>query len=331
MTEKTGIIITASGRTLDEVKAEIRIRMRNMVNNALDIGIELMEAKEACKHGEWMPFLKEIGLSSSTAANYMRIAKEVGADSKMARLPYTKILALLAAPPEEREELATAAEDMSAAEIRRLTEERNRAAEAANTETARADHAEEDAKRFYDENAGLRTKIQDLQIALDREMQQRKMAEADVERITRQSKSEIKEKQKEIENVCAENIDLRGKLVYAENHKVEVEVFPDDYEELKRQKQELIEAAAEAEERAAQAEAELEEARSENARNGISDYEKLHMAMKTFLMQCELMACNPVGLIPDREKAKKDIERIQQWCEVVSDALSVVPVKAVVV
>ena len=39
MTEKTGIIITASGRTLDEVKAEIRIRMRNMVNNALDIGI----------------------------------------------------------------------------------------------------------------------------------------------------------------------------------------------------------------------------------------------------------------------------------------------------
>ena len=129
MTGNMGLITTASGRTLEEMKAGIRIRMRNMVNNALEIGIDLMEVKEACRHGEWMPFLREIGISASSAANYMRIAKEVSADSKMATLPYTKILALLAAPPEEREKLAAAAEDMSAAEIRRLTEERNRAAE----------------------------------------------------------------------------------------------------------------------------------------------------------------------------------------------------------
>ena len=153
MTENTGTIITASGRTLEEMKAGIRIRMRNMVNSALEIGFDLMEAKDACRHGEWMPFLKDIGLSASTAANYMRIAKEVSADSKMATLPYTKILALLAAPPEEREELAAAAEDMSAAEIRRLTEERNRAAEAANSETVRADQAEKDAKDKADAEA----------------------------------------------------------------------------------------------------------------------------------------------------------------------------------
>ena len=175
MTENMGMVITASGRTLGEMKAEIRIRMRNMVNNALEIGIDLMEAKDACRHGEWMPFLKEIGLSASTAANYMRIAKEVSADSKVAQLPYTKILALLAAPPEEREELATAAEDMSAAEIRRLTEERNRAAEAANSETVRADQAEEalkkseeDAKEIYGKNASLRVEIQNLEAKLEK-------------------------------------------------------------------------------------------------------------------------------------------------------------------
>lgn len=313
MTERTGLIVTASGRTLDEVKAGIRIRMQGMVNSALGIGMDLIEAKEACKHGEWMPFLKEIGLSASTAANYMRIAKEVKPESAMAALPYTKILALLAAPPEEREELAGAAEDMSAAEIRRLTEERNKAAEAANTETARADQAEADAKRFYDENAKLNNKIQILK-------QNEKALVFTVDQY-----KDIKEK---LENDVR---DLKGKLLEAENNRVEVEVAPKDYDALKRQQAELIEAAAAAEERAAQAEAELEEARSENARNGVSDFEKLHLAMKTFLMQCELMALNPAGLLGDREKVQKDVERLQLWCEAMSDAMSVVPVKAVVV
>ena len=320
MTERTGLIVTASGRTLDEVKAGIRIRMQGMVNSALGIGMDLIEAKEACKHGEWMPFLKEIGLSASTAANYMRIAKEVKPESAMAALPYTKILALLAAPPEEREELAGAAEDMSAAEIRRLTEERNKAAEAANTETARADQAEADAKRFYQDNASLRDKIMVLEDKLEKAEKERHEARCDLSK-----SSEAYERQKN-------RIDeLKAKLLEAENNRVEVEVMPKDYEALKRQQAELIEAAAAAEERAAQAEAELEEARSENARNGVSDFEKLHLAMKTFLMQCELMALNPAGLLGDREKVQKDVERLQLWCEAMNDAMSVVPVKAVVV
>ena len=156
----TNEIITASGRSAEEIKASIRFNMRGMVNGALEIGRDLIEMKEACRHGEWMPFLKEVGISSSTANNYMNIARNVSAESKVAQLPYTKILALLSAPPEEREELAEMAEDMSAAEIRRLTEERNRAAEAANTETARADQAEMDAKMYNQENAGLRNEIQ---------------------------------------------------------------------------------------------------------------------------------------------------------------------------
>jgi DNA repair exonuclease SbcCD ATPase subunit len=229
----------------------------------------------------------------------MNIAEQVSADSKMAQLPYTKILALLSAPPEDREELAEMAEGMSAAEIRRLTEERNKAAEAANMETARADQAERDAKAFNQENANLRNHVSVLQNELNKEKQH-------VD-------------------------DIRARLLEAENNRVEVEVFPADYEELKRQQKELIEAAAEAEARAADAEAALEEARSENARNGISEYEKLHLAMKNFLMQCELMACNPAGLLGERDRALKDVERLQQWCEVMGEALKgVIPVKAVV-
>ena len=328
----TNEIITMSGRSAEEIKAEIRFNMRNMVNSAVSIGLDLLEMKEACRHGEWLPFLKEIGISSSTARNYMNIAEQVSADSKMAQLPYTKILALLSAPPEDREELAEMAEGMSAAEIRRLTEERNKAAEAANMETARADQAERDAKAFNQENANLRNHVSVLQNELNKEKQHVQ----DLKKENTKLLDEIDDMannpaETKLLSAMMENEQLKADLLAAENNRVEVEVFPADYEELKRQQKELIEAAAEAEARAADAEAALEEARSENARNGISEYEKLHLAMKNFLMQCELMACNPAGLLGERDRALKDVERLQQWCEVMGEALKgVIPVKAVV-
>lgn len=317
MTENT--IITASGRTREEITASVRIHMRSMVNNALEIGMDLVEMKEACQHGEWLPWLKEIGLSASTAANYMRIAREVNGDSKMAQLPYTKILALMAAPKEDREALAEAAGDMSAAEIRKLTEERNRAAAAANTETVRADQAEEDAKRFNQENASLRTQIQNLQAKLEKANDDKRQAEAGC----RILKDSIKKQSETIE-------DLRGKLIIAENQQqIEVEKIPEDYELIKaelaaaeREAKELIDAAADAEARAAAAEAALEDERNERTQSGASDFEKMHFAMKTFMMQCELMACRPEGLLHEKERVQKDVARLRQWCDAMDNALT---------
>lgn len=317
MTENT--IITASGRTREEITASVRIHMRSMVNNALEIGMDLVEMKEACQHGEWLPWLKEIGLSASTAANYMRIAREVNGDSKMAQLPYTKILALMAAPKEDREALAEAAGDMSAAEIRKLTEERNRAAAAANTETVRADQAEEDAKRFNQENASLRTQIQNLQAKLEKANDDKRQAEAGC----RILKNSIEKQSETIE-------DLRGKLIIAENQQqIEVEKIPEDYELIKaelaaaeREAKELIDAAADAEARAAAAEAALEDERNERTQSGASDFEKMHFAMKTFMMQCELMACRPEGLLHEKERVQKDVARLRQWCDAMDNALT---------
>lgn len=314
MTQSTGTIITASGRTLDEMKAEIRIRMRNMVNSALEIGIDLTEAKEACRHGEWMPFLKEIGLSASTAANYMRIAREVAADSRMAGLPYTKILALLAAPPEEREELAAAAEDMSAAEIRRLTEERNRAAEAANSESQRADQAEADAKMFNQENASLRTRIQHLEAKLEEK-------EDEARRMLRQCDEEARDEERQ---KIRDEIDaMKAALLEAENNRLEVEVVPEDYEQLKRDRQELLEAAASAEDRASAAEAELERIQADS---GARKMEKpvgitLGQAMNAFFRECEMMPFNPAELQRDAYAVRHCLEQIQDWCRRMEDAL----------
>jgi len=289
-------IITASGRTREEITASVRIHMRSMVNNALEIGMDLVEMKEACQHGEWLPWLKEIGLSASTAANYMRIAREVNGDSKMAQLPYTKILALMAAPKEDREALAEAAESMSAAEIRKLTEERNKAAEAANAETMRANQAEKDAKMFNQEAANLRNKVSVLQNELNKQTQY--------------------------------NEDLRGKLLHAENNRVEVEkrveVVPEDYNRLKMEQQELLDAAAKAEERANEAEAKLERIQMDG--DGGKQPEKpvgilLNDAVNTFLCSCDMMTFDPVGLQRDAFAVRHGLENLQEWINRIQAAL----------
>jgi hypothetical protein len=48
----------------------------------------------------------------------------------------------------------------------------------------------------------------------------------------------------------------------------------------------------------------------------------MHFAMKTFLMQCELMAVRPDRLMRDAEKVLRDVERLRIWCEAITTALT---------
>ena len=292
MPNTTGII-TQSGRTAEEITASVKFHMRNMVNSALEIGLDLTEMKEACRHGEWLPWLKTVGISSSTASNYMRIAREVSADSKMAGLPYGKVLALLALPPEERESVAEQADEMSAAEIRRLTEERNKAAEAANAETVRADRAEADAKQFYDENAELRTMVSNREARI-REMAKEHRAEMD---------------------------EMKAKLLTAENNVIEVETVPEDYERLKKERQELLDAAAEAEERAAAAEAELEEVRAGGTGEADPAWKVLKVALTRFMADVEMLPLDPAELLVERSRVEANLTRLEAWTRQMRQAL----------
>ena len=306
MSERTDII-TGSGRTVAEITASVRMHMKGMVNNAVEIGLDLLEMKEACKHGEWLPWLKEIGLSASTAGNYMRVAKNVKADSKMAQLPYTKILALMAAPADQQEELTEMAEDLSAAEIRRLTEEKNKAAEAVNIETARADQAEKEAKEYYQDAAALRNKVNMLQSELD---------------YHRQTADQ-----------------LRGELFEAENNRVEVEVekkvevAPADYDRLKAERQELLEAATRAEERAVEAEDELERMRLAGSAPEIEKPVgiRLNEAVNAFLSECDMMPFDPAGLQKDMFAIEHGLELMKDWLERMQGALDTPVIEGAVV
>lgn len=289
MTENGTII-----RSIEEITISAKLNMQDMINKAMQLGKDFSDAKELLGHGKFLPWLEKLGVSSSTASNYMRVAREITPGSRMASLPYSKALALLAAPAEEREELAAQADDKSAAEIRKLIEERNRAAEAANAETARADQAEKDAKAFNQENANLRNKVSVLQ-------------------------NELNGKKQYVD-------DLRAKLLEAENNVVEVEkiveVEPKDYriikmqlENAKKSADDLIEAAAMAEERAAQLEAENEELKS-----GKKEMQKpvgilLNEAVNTFFRNCDMMPYNPIDLQKDSYAVHHSLEILQEWID----------------
>ena len=105
----------AQVRTLDVIGAEIRTFTASMVNNIIEIGRRMVEAKGMLPYGQFGDWIKaNTGYSRSTANNFMRIYEEYGArqgslfgatlenEQAFGKLTYTKALALLDVPAEER-------------------------------------------------------------------------------------------------------------------------------------------------------------------------------------------------------------------------------------
>lgn len=114
-------------RPLPELETTIRAGLMLEVQGALTVGVALQEAKAQLKHGQWLPWLKTMGLSERTAERRMRLAEAIPEGSPLAALSYSQATALLALPAGEREAFAAenVKEDTSAAEIRRLIAERD--------------------------------------------------------------------------------------------------------------------------------------------------------------------------------------------------------------
>ena len=298
-------------RTMEEITASARINMADMINRAIALGQDLIDAKDQLGHGKFGPWLKELGISTSTAGNYMKVAREITPGSRLAGLPYSKALALLSAPADEREELAEEAESKSAAEIRRLIEERNRAAEAANAETARADQAEQDAKIFNQENAHLRTEIRTLEAKLER-----------AEKETHEARCDLTKSHEAYERQKGRIDDLKAQLLTAENNVVEVDVVPADYEELKKTRAELLAAAADAEQRAADAEAELEALRANGSGAAEPAWKILKKALDRFMTDCELLPLDPASLIGCESRIDTSIGWLESWCGAMREAMT---------
>ena len=277
-------------RSMEEITASARVNMQDMIHRAIGLGQDCLDAKELLGHGKFLPWLKELGLSSSTAANYMKVAREVTPGSRLESLSYSKVLALLAAPAEEREQLAEETEDKSAAHIKRLLSERNKALMAANSETNRANAAEADAKKFYSEIARLNTERAEMEYKLEQ---------------------------------------MKADLLTAENNRVEVEKIvekvvekvPEDYEEMKRRSAGMLAAAEEAEKRAADAEAELEELRANGSAAEKPAIIRLHEAVQTFFASCDLMKYNMADFRRDKRSLSGILTQMEDWCSAMREAM----------
>ena len=117
-------------RTIPEIEADILAQKRTIGASIVFIGRALIEAKEQLSHGQWGEWLKSrVNFSQSTAENYMHIAREFGEGSALLNLPYSKVLALLSVPKDEREDFAKEheVEDKSVSQIKQLIRERDEA------------------------------------------------------------------------------------------------------------------------------------------------------------------------------------------------------------
>lgn len=107
--------VPAPPRPLADITAEIRFYKAQTVSNILEIGRRLTEAKAQLGHGQWLEWLeKGVEFSPQTANRFMQLSREYGANPSPVRdLPYTKLLALLAVPAEEREAFIEAAHEVN--------------------------------------------------------------------------------------------------------------------------------------------------------------------------------------------------------------------------
>lgn len=158
--------VALTGRSVDEITADIRVNYRNAKASIIQIGRDLAEVKQLLQHGEWLPYLKGLNISISTAENYMHYAGEVSDDERLAALPYSGAMALIALPEGEREQLLADGdlEGKTGAEIKRLVAEVKR-------ERTRADQAEAEKMSAQQSNKVLEKSNDELREMLRVERQ----------------------------------------------------------------------------------------------------------------------------------------------------------------
>ena len=178
---------SVSEREVDQLAREIQYYWRKgqaaVLDCAIEIGRRLTDAKGMLPHGEFGKWVDEsFEFSHSSANTFMKLFDEYGADQltlfgavtesqTFANLPYSKALALLAVPREERENFAkeVGAEELSVRELKKAIEDR-KAAEARERELedklAAAEIAKAAAEALAKEADESRAKVEKLEADL---------------------------------------------------------------------------------------------------------------------------------------------------------------------
>lgn len=176
-------------RTVDTVTLEIVTLKRQagqvLMGYAIEIGRRLVEVKAMLPYGAWGDYLKNrVEYSQSTADNFMKLFREYGETQQslfgaepnsqtIANLPYSKALALLALPADDREAFV-AENDVEAMSTREL-QAALRAKEAAEAE---ARNAEESRAKMEADMAAANEHMAAARAAAEESRQAQEAAEA---------------------------------------------------------------------------------------------------------------------------------------------------------
>lgn len=321
--------------TLAEYEARIHLYKEQIGTGYIGIGRTLNEAKEAkvVPHGQWEAWVtKTTGLTPRQAQRCMQAATEIRDGSAMARLEMSKALMLLGSGLDEEamEEIAAKAADEGATvkalreEIlqvkaeRQQVEDQLRAREEAHRE--QLETVRDEAYR-RGEGAGkleaaehYREEIGELKERAEMNHRARINEIASMNEREKEQKNKIYDLQSELEE----------QKNYAANLLKELEAKGNTAADQDREI--LLQAAAEAEQRAADAEAELEALKAGGAGQPEPVWKVLKVAMTRFMTDCEMMPLDPAAMAADKVRIEANLTRLEKWADMMRIALAgVVP------
>ncbi|OUQ61445.1 hypothetical protein B5E56_01705 [Flavonifractor sp. An112] len=232
---------TAEDRTIEVITGEILDAKRAGGEAILTIGRCLIEAKDMLSHGEWRSWLEEqVEFSERSAQRFMRLAREWSNPTTLSDLGASKALALLALPPEEREQFMEDHKviDMSARQLEQAIKERDEARAAAERAAADQRTAEQARDKMAED-------MKFLNVRLAGAKEDREQAMQDVARL-----------EAELADLKAKPVDVAVETVVdqAAIDKARADAIAEMQEKLDKAK----EAAAKAREKQKQAEASVE-------------------------------------------------------------------------
>lgn len=169
--DTTAVGSAKNPRSIDQITLEINFYKEQTAQNIIEIGKRLIEAKQQLQHGEWLPWLRDkVQFSERSARNFMEIAKQFSNRQPVADLPYTKLLALLQVPEEDREEFIQEAHivdgqektvsEMSKRELEQAIKERDQMQKQCAAAEQAAAHMREENKKNYDNYMNALVKLE---------------------------------------------------------------------------------------------------------------------------------------------------------------------------
>jgi len=333
--------------TLADYEARIHLYKEQIGTGYIGIGRTLNEAKDAgvVPHGQWEQWVTATtGLTPRQAQRCMQAATEIRDGSALARLEMSKALMLLSSglDEEERETMAERVAEEGTT-VKALRDELKRVKLQAVENAGAAAEIREELKRAESERQSLeyqlKATISTYSQKLDEESEKaymRGIREQEAELEKARKKAEVlrgklenavdvareeldHEYQEALEHANRQNTILAGKVKEA-RQEAEEEVG-EELAALRKTQKDLLDAAAEAEQRAADAEAELEALRAGKDPDKVPAVIVLNRALSAFYGECELMPWYPEELRSSRQPVLEAVAGLESWCERMRAAL----------